>query len=216
MRYPNAFKGVKKIWLAELLLLFMAVLSLAIIIIVAVNGTLEGDQIIVSDTVLGVVGAITIITALIAIVAFVLHLVGLIGARKDEDSFKNALIMVLIGIVASVISSIWSNNTRLVKSMEVVTTLCNLFSSYYVLTGIANLADTYPDEDTKAIVLKSRSLLVGTFCATAVFKCIVTFFNLQEGSTVYSILAIVAMVLELLSYILYLRALNKGKNMLSA
>ena len=216
MKFPSAFSGVKKIWLAEILMLLAAVLSIVLIIVVAVNGTMEGEEIIVSETVKGIAGGITIATALIALVAFVLNLIGLISARKDEESFGKALLFTLLGIIASVVSSVWSGNTRLVKSMEVVTTLCNLFASYYVLTGIANLSDAYPDALTKATALKSRQLLVYTFCATAVFKCVITLFNIPEGSTFYNILGFVALGLELGSYVLYLRALSKGKKMLEA
>jgi len=215
MRFPNAFSGVKKIWLAEVLMLLAAVLSIVIIVVVAANATMNGEEVVVSETVAGVVGAITIVTALIALVAFVLNLIGLINAQKDEASFKSALIFTLLGIVASVVSSVWSANSRLVKSMDVVTTLCSLFASYYVLTGIANLAEQFPDTVTKVLALKSRQMLVYTFCATAVFKCVITIFSIQEGSAVYSILGIVALVLELVSLVLYLRALSRGKQMLA-
>lgn len=215
MRYPNAFSGVKKIWLAEILMLFAAVLSIVLIFVVAANSTMNGEELVVSDSITTAAGAITIGTALIVLVAFVLNLIGLINARKDESSFSNALLFTLLGIAAGIVSAVWNGSTRLVKSMEVVTTLCNLFASYYVLTGIANLADTYPDSSTKAIVLKSRKLLIYTFCMTAVFKCIITIFNVQEGSTSYTIYGIIALVLEIASYILYLLALSRGKKMLS-
>ena len=216
MRYPNAFKGVKKIWLAEILMLLAAALGIALIVIAALNGTFEGEQVTVSDSVAGISGVIAIVTALLMLVAFVLNLIGLISARKDEKAFGTALLVTLIGIVTSVISSVWSKNATLVKWMDLATTLCSLYASYFVLTGIANLAETFPDEATKSLALKSRNLLVGTFCATALFKCIITIFNIQEGSTANSILAVVALVLELVSYVVYLRALSKGKKMLAA
>ena len=65
-------------------------------------------------------------------------------------------------------------------------------------------------------MLKSRTWLEGSFCATALFKLIINIFNIQEGSTISTILGVVALLLELISYILYLRALNKGRKMLKA
>ena len=85
----------------------------------------------------------------------------------------------------------------------------------FLLTGIANLADQIPDAETKALALKSRTLVEGSFCLTVIFKLIINIFNIQNGSTIYTILAVVAMLLELVSYILYLRALSKGKKMLA-
>ena len=216
MRFPNAFRGVKKIWLAELLMLLAAAVGIILIVLIAANSTLVDGQVIVDkvavETPAGILG---ICTALIALVAFVLNLLGLINARKDDSAFSIALLVTLLGIVASVISSIWSGNQGLVKWMDTVLTICSLFASYYVLTGIANLADQMPDPSTKAVALKSRQLVEGSFCATAVFKLIINIFNIQSGSTIHTIMAVVAMVLEILAYILYLRALAKGKKMLA-
>ena len=216
MRFPNAFRGVKKIWLAELLMLLAAIVGIVLIVVIAANSSLVGEEVIVNEDAVKTPAAILGIgTALIALVAFVLNLLGLINARKDDSAFSIALFVTLLGIVASVISSIWSGNQGLVKWMDTVLTICSLFASYYVLTGIANLAEQYPDEATKALALKSRTLLEGTFCATAIFKLIINIFKIQDGSTIYTILSIIALVLELVSYVLYLRALSKGKKMLA-
>ena len=111
--------------------------------------------------------------------------------------------------------AIWSSNERLNDWMDTLITIFSMFASYYVLTGIANLADQMPDPATKAVALKSRLLVEGSFCATAVFKLIINIFNIQSGSTIHTIMAVVAMLLELLAYILYLRALAKGRKMLA-
>jgi len=215
MRFPNAFHGVKKIWLAELLMLLAAVVGIILIVVIAANSTLVGEDIVINEDAVKTPAAILGIgTAVIALIAFILNLVGLINARKDDSAFSIALLVTLLGIIASVISAIWSNNQGLVKWMDLAITIFSLFASYYVLTGIANLADQYPDAATKALALKSRTLLEGSFCATAVFKLIINIFKIQDGSTIYTILSIVALVLELVSYILYLRALSKGKKML--
>ena len=216
MRFPNAFRGVKKIWLAELLMLLAAIVGIVLIVVIAANSSLVGEEVIVNEDAVKTPAAILGIgTALIALVAFVLNLLGLINARKDDSAFSIALLVTLLGIVASVISSIWSGNQGLVKWMDTVLTICSLFASYYVLTGIANLAEQFPDEATKALALKSRTLVEGTFCATVIFKLIISIFKIQDGSTIYTILSIVALVLELVSYVLYLRALSKGKKMLA-
>ena len=216
MKFPNAFNGVKKIWLAELLMLLAAVIGIILIVVVAANSTLEGEVVKVNEEAVKTPAAILgITTALIALIAFVLNLIGLINARKDDAAFRIALLVTLLGIVASAISAIWSSNQGLVKWMDTANTIFSLLASYYVLTGIANLADQYPDSATKALALKSRTLLEGTFCATAIFKFIINIFKIQDGSTIYTILSIVALLLELVSYILYLRALSKGKKMLA-
>ena len=214
MKYPNAFKGVKKIWIAEILMLIVAVLGIVSVFVIAANSVVIDDVLAIDAGAADAVGFITLSTAIIALIAFFLNLLGLIVAQQDEESFRTALYVTLVGVVTSVISAIWSTNVILVRWMDVITTLCNLFASYYVLTGIASLANTYPDTETRDLALKSRTWLMGTFCATAIMKIILSIFNIQSGTTFATILGIVGLVLEIVSYILYLRALNRGKNML--
>ena len=216
MRFPNAFRGVKKIWLAELLMLLAVVLGIVLLIVVATNSTMEGDQVVINkDAVQTPAAILGIGTALIALIGFILNLVGLINARKDEAAFKVALLVTGLGIIASAVGAIWSSNERLNAWMDTLITIFSMFASYFVLTGIANLAEKMSDAATKALALKSRTLVEGSFCATALFKLIISIFKIQEGSTISTILAVIALLLELVSYILYLRALNKGKQMLA-
>ena len=216
MRFPNAFRGVKKIWLAELLMLLAAVIGIILVFVIAANGTLVGEQeIVINEAAKTPISILGIFTTVIALIALILNLVGLINARGDDAGFRIALLVTVLGIIASAVSAIWSTNQVLVKWMDIAVTIFSLFASYYVLTALANLADQYPDAATKALALKSRTLLEGSFCATAVFKFIINIFKIQDGSTIYTILSIVALVLELVSYLLYLRALTKGKKMLA-
>lgn len=46
-----------------------------------------------------------IIAAIISIVAFFLNFIGVGRTSRDDESFKNALIMLVIGLESSVISS---------------------------------------------------------------------------------------------------------------
>ena len=215
MRFPNAYRGVKKIWLAEMLMLLAAIVGIIMVIVMAANGTMVGEDIVINEGVKTPIAVFGIVTAVIALVAFILNLIGLINANNDDSAFRIALLVTILGIAASAISAIWSNNETLNKWMDTALTICSMFASYYVLTGIANLAEKMSDAATKAVALKSRTLVEGSFCATALFKLIISIFKIQNGSTISTILAVIALLLELVSYILYLRALSKGKKMLA-
>ena len=215
MRFPNAYRGVKKIWLAELLMLLAAIVGIIMVIVMAANGTMVGEDIVINEGVKTPIAVLGIVTAVIALVAFILNLIGLINANNDDSAFRIALLVTILGVVASAISAIWSNNETLNKWMDTALIICSMFASYYVLTGIANLAEKMSDAATKAVALKSRTLVEGSFCATALFKLIISIFKIQNGSTISTILAVIALLLELVSYILYLRALSKGKKMLA-
>ena len=215
MRFPNAYRGVKKIWLAEMLMLLAAIVGIIMVIVMAANGTMVGEDIVINEGVKTPIAVLGIVTAVILLIGFILNLVGLINANNDDSAFRIALLVTILGVVASAISAIWSNNETLNKWMDTALTICSMFASYYVLTGIANLAEKMSDAATKALALKSRTLVEGSFCATALFKLIISIFKIQDGSTISTILAVVALLLELVSYILYLRALSKGKKMLA-
>ena len=215
MRFPNAYRGVKKIWLAEMLMLLAAIVGIVIVIVAAMNGSMVGEDIVISEGVKTPIAVLGIVTAVILLIGFILNLIGLINANNDDSAFRIALLVTILGVVASAISAIWSNNETLNKWMDTAITICSMFASYYVLTGIANLAEKMSDAATKALALKSRTLVEGSFCATALFKLIISIFKIQDGSTISTILAVVALLLELVSYILYLRALSKGKKMLA-
>ena len=215
MKFPNAFRGIKKIWLAELLMLLFVAASIISVVVAVTNSSLVDEKVVLNSSAETTVGLLVIVTGLLVLVAFVLNLVGLINARADDSAFRIALLVTLLGIAASVVQVIWSKNQGLVKWMDTLTTIFSMFATYYVLTGIANLAEKLSDSATKALALKSRTLVEGTFCATAIFKLIINIFKIQETSTIYLIISIVALVLELVSYILYLRALSKGKKMLA-
>ena len=49
MRFPNAFRGVKKIWLAEMLMLLAAIVGIIIVIVMAANGTMVGEDIVINE-----------------------------------------------------------------------------------------------------------------------------------------------------------------------
>ena len=215
MRFPNAYRGVKKIWLAEMLMLLAAIVGIIMVIVMAANGTMVGEDIVINEGVKTPIAVLGIVTAVILLIGFILNLIGLINANNDDSAFRIALLVTILGVVASAISAIWSNNETLNKWMDTAITICSMFASYYVLTGIANLAEKMSDAATKALALKSRALVEGSFCATALFKLIISIFKIQDGSTISTILAVVALLLELVSYILYLRALSKGKKMLA-
>lgn len=215
MRFPNAYRGVKKIWLAEMLMLLAAIVGIIMVIVMAANGTMVGEDIVINEGVKTPIAVLGIVTAVILLIGFILNLIGLINANNDDSAFRIALLVTILGVVASAISAIWSNNETLNKWMDTAITICSMFASYYVLTGIANLAEKMSDAATKALALKSRTLVEGSFCATALFKLIISIFKIQDGSTISTILAVVALLLELVSYILYLRALSKGKKMLA-
>ena len=131
MRFPNAYRGVKKIWLAEMLMLLAAIVGIVIVIVAAMNGSMVGEDIVISEGVKTPIAVLGIVTAVILLIGFILNLVGLINANNDDSAFRIALLVTILGVVASAISAIWSNNETLNKWMDTAITICSMFASYY-------------------------------------------------------------------------------------
>ncbi len=216
MKFPNTFKGIKKIWTAEMLMLLGAVLSIVLLFVVAGNTVMDGDVVVINEEAIKTPAAILGIgAAVLMLVAFLLNLIGIINCRKDDKNFVNALIATLLGVVCGVVNAIWGEaKPRLGSWMEFVMVMESCYASYYVLTGVSNLSKAYPDEATKKLVDRSRNWLLGSFSLSAGLKLIVDIFNIQDG-TPKTIMAIVAVLAEIISYVIYLMALNKSKKMLA-
>jgi hypothetical protein len=213
MKFPNTFKGIQKIWIAEMLMLLASVLSIVLLFVVANNSAVVEDVLVVAiDTPTQV---LSIASAVLMIVAFVLNLIGIINCRKDDKNFVNALIATVLGVICGIVNAIWGEaKPRLGEWMEFVMVMESCYASYYVLTGVSNLSEAYPDPQTKKLVDKSRNWLLGSFCLSAILKLIVDIFNIQDG-TPKTIMGIVAVLAEIVSYVIYIMALNKSKKMLA-
>ena len=48
MKFPNTFKGIKKIWIAEMLMLLAAVLSIVLVFVIAGNSVVIDDAVVVN------------------------------------------------------------------------------------------------------------------------------------------------------------------------
>ena len=169
MKFPNTFKGIKKIWIAEMLMLLAAVLSIVLVFVIAGNSVVVDDVVVVNtEAVKTPTAIIGIGAAVIMLVAFLLNLIGIINCRKDDKNFINALFATLLGVVCGVVNAIWGeSNPRLGSWMEFVMVMESCYASYYVLTGVSNLSEAYPDEATKKLVDKSRNWLLGSFSLSA-------------------------------------------------
>ena len=217
MQFPNAYKGVKKIYIAELLMLFVAAAAIVMIVMMVAGGAgenLDTNQMKLSDTQAGVVGGLAIVVSLLAIVGFILMLVGVINAKKDDDNFKVALYAILLGIAISVVNALVKNQYPASEHwLTLATSICSLFSTYFILSGIGSLAERMGDGKVKALADKARNVLCFTFAASYILKLIPEFIPDRTVSTVISVLGA---VLEVVSYGFFLVVLSKGKRMLAA
>lgn len=205
-KYPNAARGVQKIFNGEIVSLIGAVAGaiLAVFTGFTLGATLMGNVVLA-----GVFGLISIIlsigVAVLSIIAFVLLLTGLKSAGQDNVTFNKAIIWILVDLGATILAALLSSLLPpvLITIINAFNALLDVIVIYFVVTGCVELL---PGTEFEA---KSRNLIM--MCGIAVLVAALAKFLAGPLGMIASILDLVATVAY---YVMYLSFLNKAKNAL--
>lgn len=222
MRFPNAAKGVKKLFTAEILNLIgtlCGIIGLGIIAVgiaaAGVNGQTDAGM---AALVGGAAGGMIFVIAYVVLVtiAFILHLVGIINARHDEESFKSALICLILNLVAMVCSGIFTSiNTTVASLFYTFGNLMNLFVTLFIISGIIKLADQLNRGDVSAKGSNILKIIVVIAALGLVISIVSSFIMSTAAMVTAMILMAVALILSVVQYIMFLTFLAKAKKMLA-
>lgn len=218
MRYPNAAKGIRKIYIAEILGILAAVLAIVMVFMVAANNidtSISGEeaaQALEAAKIAGPIVALGVIMMLIMLVSYILNLIGISNAAKDDEGFKRALWVLLASMAFGIVAAILQNsNPRVANWLEVPSTLFELVVTIYVLEGIGNIARNLGRKD---IVDMSAQCKTWLMCALVLSAAAEVFAALgTEGSTLNTTSGVAAALLQIVAYVVYLRVLNKARRM---
>ena len=145
-RYPNAAKGIKNIYLAEILSIIGAVLAMTMVVLMGahqIDTNISGEEAaqalqaarITTPVVYGV-GMM-----LLMLSNYVLNFIGIATASRDEASFKRAMWVLLAGIAFGIAgAALERSNPQVANWLNIPSTLLELVVTLYVLEGIGNLA----------------------------------------------------------------------------
>ncbi len=236
MKFPNAARGVKKLFIAEILALIGGIstfVAAVFFLITLTSGgvtvdalTAEGADVeatlngITGGTIGGFLG--TFISGLIAIVvtfvAFILRIVGVVQSKKDDENFGVALVFIIISVVCYILSSAVFNFSSVVSSFaNTVTDLMNVLATVFIVSGIIRLSDKLNNGEVakKGVNILKLIVLINAF--SLIGNLIVSFMGgINVSSSIASaVIAIVISVLTVVEYILYLSFLSKAKKMLA-
>ena len=222
MKYPNAAKGVKRIFTAEILglistiLLIIGFVLLIPAVLVAKNGAEGMEGAAIGATV--AMGVFVLIAGVLSIIAFIMNIIGISNASKDEENFKSALLFLILGLVAKAASITIG---RFVKDAAVATgmldsasSLLNIFVTIFVISGIVKLADRLNRGDISAKGTNVLKILIAVNVLSLIASFVASVMGGPVASGVSLVLAIVSAVLSLVQYIMYLSLLGKAKKML--
>ncbi len=217
MKFPNAAKGIKKLFTAEVLYLISVILIGIGTIFALVSQSKEGFSAVILSSV--AVGGI------IVIVALVLQIVGVIQASKDEASFKGVIYVTLFGIavsvVASLLSALFRDNAILPSISNLVSSIVSVISTVLIILGICNLMNQIGKQD---LVVKGGKVL-RIIVWLAILSLIMRFINIFLPSNfddakplakvIVLCLCILAVILEIAEYVLYISLLSKASKELN-
>ncbi len=215
MKFPNAFNGSKKLFLAEILALIGAILIM--IAGITLGGTIANAE---NSTGEGIVagavgaGALVLIGGIVAIVAFVIEIIGINACAKDEPKFKTALYAILAGIVASAISSFTSKSDSVSVVSEifsVISAIASLVATVLIIKGFISLAEKLERSD----VIASGNTTLYIYVGTSAVSIIASIVSVVAKSTAIP-MAIVSGVASIAGLIVFILFLKKSKDMLAA
>ena len=220
MKFPNAAKGMKKIFTAEILILiaFACLLVGTILFLVGIAGTeYQGDAASMMAGG-GMIGAVIFFVAfaVLAGISFILNLIGIINASRDEQNFKSALLFLFIGIVAVIISGFFTyTNPTVCSLLYSVFRLMEVFVVIFVISGGVKLADRLNNGAVSTKGTNVLKLIIVTKIIELIVSLIATFMGGMAASVTACILLIAAFVLSIIQYIMYLSFLSQAKKMLN-
>lgn len=221
--FPRARKGVKKIFAAELITLFVSLASGFLLIFfeseirqlpqtiegLSNGGSLEMNGWIVL-IVIGLAGVLSLFASLI-------NLIGYIQASRDETSFLGALIFMLLNVVLSGFGSYFQQSSEVFAGVFTISaSIAELFMIILTVKGLVNLSYNL---NSRKMVARGNVLLrlIAVICLLSVVAEILVFMfrlNVFVTSLLFSIM-ITNLVLSLVYYIIYLVYLSGCCAMLS-
>ena len=209
MQFPNAVTGVNKIYTAEILTIIAAVIGVIAAILGVVGAAAELDGSIAGAAIL------LIVFAILMIVAFIVNITGVSSAAKDDTGFKNALIALVVGILANIVISAFSNNEIITGIGNFITKVTEFLSSYFICTGIINLSERLNDAAVGDKGKRVRSLLMILFLVSAVLSLLSASFKSNDTlMTIAAVISIISSIVSIVAYFMYLGLLKKAKKML--
>ena len=218
MEFSNALNGIKKLRTAEILSLIVALLG-------AVGGGLVLGAVKSASSVENAVnaggsaiiggGLIAVIAGILAIVAFILQLVGLNAAGKDETRFRQGFIIAIVGIVVSLLQTVFAKNALLSGVFEVISSVISPVITYLCIDGIINIAKKLGNDEMAERGTKLFKIIIAIYAIVIVIKLLETIFSSGEVvKAISGVFAIIAGVLSIVALVTYLKYLGRAVKML--
>ena len=136
MKFPNAAKGVKKIFNAEIISLIAALVGGAGLVMSLIGASKETNESL-GTTLLAVSGILLIISGIALLVAGIMNIVGYIQAAKDEEGIKRAVLCTVFSCAFAFAASFFENQTGFLGGLgtvlSTISTVLNMLVALFMI-----------------------------------------------------------------------------------
>lgn len=216
MKFPNAAKGISKIFTSEILALIAAIATGVATILAAVmyasaktNSTAGAAASGIGMLVLGLGASVLLVIALI------LQIVGVVQTSRDEDSFKMIIYLTIFTLIVAVVAAIFSRVAFLNNIANAVSAIGGFVTTLLIILGIGNLGVQVGNDEVIDKCSSQFKLILGIGIVALLARFFCIFLPTVPAQGIVIALAVVALVLSVIQYILYLSLLSKAKKMLN-
>ena len=200
MVHENARAGFGKLFTAQVLGIIAAFCSL-LTLIPGIGPIIAGAAI-----------------AILGLIAYIMQLVGLNQAGKDEELIKSAFALaifsLILGVVGGILGAIFPSATWIASIVNLLNAIISLVIMHHVLFGGANLNSALADKAASTWKTVLIVIILDIVVTIGLVIC-----GILGGGTasavvgiVVIVLTIVDVILDLISFFMYLSFLSRAKN----
>ncbi len=216
MRFPHAHRGVKLIFIAEIVALASAVVALIAAVFVSIASS--GNTAVANSA-----GTMLLVASIASIVVFVIQLVGLIIGAKDSHDFRIGLIVTIVGLAAAITSAVLQSLPAtkglapiVFAILDTVATVADLIVIICILFGISSLAAALGNGEMEEQGRKLAFYIVIIYIVSLILGLMPGFNGyVNPGiALLFSIFSIAAAVIEIFIYVTTIIYLYRATHML--
>ena len=220
MSFPHAAKGIKMIFIAEMLALFSWIVLGIVFILTGVNKEALSAE---SSAGLATGLAISLFSAgALFCVGFVLKIIGYFQTARDEEGFTRAIILAIITVVLLIVANILQPQNNVVMQWIYTVVLVAAETTHMVVIvsaigGMVNLSYKCRDEGLVRrgnTIIKIVSAIYALNIVLIILNRILFFINPDILKTFNLIIKLLVAVLTVIQYILYITYLANVSSML--
>lgn len=216
MKFPNAAKGISKIFTSEILALIAAIATGVATILAAVMYASAKTNSTAGAAASGIGTLVLVLGAsVLLVIALILKIVGVVQTSRDEDSFKMIIYLTIFTLIVAVVAAIFSRVTFLNNIANAVSAIGSFVTTLLIILGIGNLGVQVGNDEVIDKCSSQFKLILGIGIVALLARFFCIFLPTVPAQGIVIALAVVALVLNVIQYILYLSLLSKAKKMLN-